>query len=159
MPDEVVKIPDTILRQASKPIRGITPRVEKVAEEMVDFMDKHSEDALRPIGLSACQLGRSLRMIAFRHNPVSNDRDDIVILINPELVYAKGQYTVNETCFSIPGKTYRLKRHKIVKIFGRTLDGNTRSFRGRDLLAQVFQHELNHLDGVMIDSIGELVVR
>ena len=77
------------------------------------------------------------------------------MVINPELVYAKGNALVYESCLSIPGKEFRLRRAKIVKIRGLTLDNVMRSFRGRNLLAQVFQHELNHLDGTLIDQIGE----
>jgi len=159
MPDEVVRATDTILRQKSKPIKEITPKVKELANKMVDFMDNHSQDKNKPIGLSACQLGSNVRMIAFRENPGLLNREDIVILINPELVRTKGYHIVRESCLSLPGKFYLIKRYKIVKIRGTTLDGTSHSFRGRDLLGQVFQHELNHLDGVLIDSIGKLVVR
>ncbi|MBA7706456.1 Peptide deformylase [subsurface metagenome] len=77
------------------------------------------------------------------------------MVINPELVYAKGKYIVQESCLSIPGKEFTVRRAKIVKIRGLTLDNVMRTFRGRDLLAQVFQHELNHIDGILIDQIGE----
>lgn len=157
MNGKIIVAPDPILRQVSKPVKKITPVVEKIADEIVNFMDEHSKDNNKPIGLTACELGYSIRMIAFRMNPQSSDRDDIIILINPELVYAKGQHIVKEGCLSLPGKVYQLKRHKLVKIRGRILDGTSRSFRGRDLLAQVFQHELNHLDGITIDSIGKKV--
>lgn len=159
MSKEVVQATSTALRQKSKMVEEITPKVEKFAEEMIDFIDSHSKDKNRPIGLSACQLGHSIRMMAFRQNPELLDREDIIILINPEIVYGKGQSVVKETCLSLPGKTYLLKRFKIIKIRGKTLDGTSRSFRARDLLGQVFQHELNHLDGVMIDKIGKLVGR
>lgn len=159
MPSKIVRATSASLRQKSKPIKEITPSVKKIAEEMVDYLDDHSQDKNRPIGLSACQLGSNVRMMAFYGNPQSSNREDIIILINPELVYGKGQHIVNEGCVSIPGKVYQLKRYKLVKIKGTTLNGNSRSFRGRDLLGHVFQHELNHLDGVLVDSIGELVVK
>lgn len=74
-----------------------------------------------------------------------------------ELVYTKGFHVVEESCLSIPDKEFTLRRAKIVKVRGLTLDGVTGSFRGRDVLAQVFQHELNHLDGLLIDQAGEEV--
>lgn len=161
MVNKIVVLPSAILRQKSKPIKKITPKVEDLADKMIDFLDYHSEDELRPIGLSACQLNHSLRMIAFWNNPQSRvellNRDNIIVLINPELVYIKKQRLVREGCSSIPGKVYLLKRGKIAKIRGTILSGASRSFRGRDLLAQVFQHELNHLDGILIDTIGELM--
>ena len=78
-------------------------------------------------------------------------------MINPTLVYAKGFHIVRELCLSLPGKIFTLRRHKIVKIRGVTLDGVERSFRGRDVLAQIFEHEIGHLDGILIDQIGEKV--
>ncbi len=73
--------------------------------------------------------------------------------IEPILVYAKGSHLVPESCLSIPGKAFTLRRARIVKIRGLTLDNVQRSFRAHGLLAQVFQHELNHLDGILIDQI------
>ncbi|MBA7590016.1 Peptide deformylase 1 [subsurface metagenome] len=77
------------------------------------------------------------------------------VLINPEAVYLKGHQVVSESCLSIPGRTFALRRAKLVKIRGLTLAGEMRSFRGRDILAQVFQHELNHIDGVLIDKLRQ----
>lgn len=152
---ELLTLPHGILRKKSKPVKRIDSEVKALANEMVQFMQLHRVDKLRPIGLSAPQLGELVRVIAFRRNPLSIDEDDIEVVINPELVYHKGGYLVSESCLSIPGKEFRLRRAKIVKIRGLTLDNLMRSFRGRNLLAQVFQHELNHLDGTLIDRIGE----
>lgn len=159
MPKEIVMATNTALRQKSEMVEEITPKVKDLADKMVSFMEEHFQDKNRPIGLSACQLGNNVRMIAFWQNPSSLDRENIIILINPELVYGKGHQIVREGCVSLPGKFYLVRRYKLVKIRGTTLDGTSRSFRGRDLLGQVFQHELNHLDGVLIDSIGKLVTR
>jgi len=157
MADEIVKAPNPILRQKSKVIEEITPEIREIAEEMVNFMDSHVGDDAKPLGLSACQLGHLVRMMAFRRSPSSVSRDDIQVLVNPVLVYAKGVYIVRESCSCLPGKSYRLRRSKTAKIRGLALNGTTRSYRGRDLLGQIFQHELNHLDGIMIDQIGKLV--
>lgn len=159
MVKEIVVVPDPILRKKSLMVKEITPKIEDLANAMVDFMDEHSKDDNCPIGLSAVQFGQPIRMIAFRRSPGILDRDNIQILINPELVYVKKQYTVKEGCLSLPKKLYQLRRFKMAKIRGMTLDGNTRSFRARDLLAQVFQHEMNHLDGVLVDKIGKLMVK
>jgi len=152
---ELVKLPNELLRQKSKPVKEVDSEIKALARELVQFIDLHQADNLRPIGLSAPQLGELVRVIAFRRNPVSIDEDDIQVLINPTLVYTKGFYVVGEACLSIPGKDFTVRRAKIVKIWGLTLDGVARSFRGRDLLAQVFQHELNHMDGILIDQVGE----
>ena len=152
---ELVKVPSKLLHRKSKPVKTVDSEVKSLAKEMAEFMQLHRTESLRPISLSACQLGALLRIIAFRRNPISTDKDDIQIVINPDLVYAKGNVLVYEGCLSIPSKEFRLRRAKLAKIRGLTLDDEVRSFRGSGLLAQTFLHELNHLDGTLIDKIGE----
>jgi len=150
---KLVKLPNSLLRQRSKEVKKVDS-VKELAQEMVEVMQSRPADNLRPIGLSAVQLGELVRVIAFNRNPMSPE-DDIQVLINPELVYQKGSHLVYESCFCIPGKKFALKRAKLVKIRGLTLDGVMRSFRGSDLLAQVFQHEIDHLNGILIDTLGK----
>ena len=150
---KLVKLPSQALRQKSARVNKIDSKIKALAKEMVDFMRTRQTDTFRPIGLSAPQLGELVRVIAFNRNPMSLE-EEIQVLVNPEFVYQKGKQVVRESCLSIPDKEFTLHRSKIVKIRGLTLDGVERSFRGRDLLAQVFQHEIDHLNGVLIDSIG-----
>ena len=151
---ELVKAPSPLLGQTSEEVKEIDS-VRELAKEMVDFLDTHRADVPAPISLSGPQLGQLVRVIAFRRNATPDG--DIEVLINPTLVYAKGFHIVRELCLSLPGKIFTLRRHKIVKIRGVTLDGVERSFRGRDVLAQIFEHEIGHLDGILIDQIGEKV--
>lgn len=150
---ELITLPNELLREKSKPVVNIDSEIKALASDMAEFMRLNQAKKLRPVGLSAVQLGELARMFAFYANPMSED-EDIQFLLNPELVYEKGKRLVYESCLSIPGKTFVLKRAKIVKIRGLTLDGEERSFRGHELLAQVFQHELNHLDGILIDQLS-----
>lgn len=152
---ELITLPNSLLRQKSKPVKKVDSEIKSLAQELVQFISLHRADTLKPLGLSAPQLGELVRVIAFRRNPISIDEDDIQVLINPKLVYTKGFHLVRELCFSIPGKTFTLRRAKLVKIRGLTLDGVERGFRGRNILAQVFQHELDHLDGLLIDEVAE----
>lgn len=151
---ELVKVPSRLLRQKSKPVKTVDSEIRALARDLVQFMVLHQGNKLKPISLSAPQLGELVRMIAFRRNPISIDEDDIQVLINPTIVYAKAFCLVVESCLSIPRKEFTVRRPKIIKIGGLTLDGVGRSFRGRGLLAQVFEHELNHLDGLLIDQHG-----
>lgn len=151
---ELIKLPNPLLREKSKEVKKIDQEIKELAQEMVDFIRLHRGDESRPVGLSAVQLGELVRMIAFSRNPEYLEDMTVQVLINPELVYQKGHQVVRESCLSIPGKQFALSRAKLVKIRGLTLTGEIRSFRGRDLLAQVFLHELNHLDGILIDTLG-----
>lgn len=152
---ELVKLPNPALRQKSAPVKKIDSKIKKLAQELVEFLDAHKADNFRPVGISAPQLGELVRVIAFRRNPLSMDREDIQVLINPTLVRARDTHIVTESCLSIPGKEFRLRRHKVVKIRGWTIGEGNRSFRAHDLLAQVFEHELDHLDGFLIDQVGK----
>jgi len=144
---------DQLLRQKSNPVEKIDSMIKELAKEMVQYIHLHQGDKLKSLSLAAPQLGELVRVIAFRRNPRSFDEDDIQVVINPELVYLKGHYLVTESCLSIPGKVFTLRRGKIVKLRGLTLNNEVRSFRGHALLAQVFQHEIDHLNGVLIDQI------
>ena len=156
---ELVKLPNQLLRQKSKPVKKIDSEIKELAKEMVQFIHHHQEDNLRSLSLAACQLGELVRVIAFRRNPMSFGEDDIQVVINPKLVYQKGKCLATESCLSIPGRKFTVRRSKLVKIRGLTLNNEERSFRGHALLAQVFQHEIDHLNGVLVDQIGERRVR
>ncbi|MBU0778402.1 peptide deformylase [Patescibacteria group bacterium] len=151
---QLIKLPNDLLRQKSKPVGAIDAAVRELAGEMVEFILQHQDVKIKPVGLSAVQLGEPVRMFAFVSNPEAGRgvSVDTNIIINPELVYMKGTRRVTEACLSVPGKTFNLKRAKIVKIRGLTLDGQLRSFRGRDFMAQVFQHEYDHLEGILVDQ-------
>ena len=150
---KLVKVPSELLRRKSKAVKDIHS-ITELAQEMVDFLHSHRTDAVAPIAVSAPQLGKLVRVIAFRRN--ASPDGDIQVLINPTLVYAKGFHVGPESCLSLPGKHFMVRRPKTVKIRGLTLDGEQRSFRGRDVLAQVFEHEMGHLEGILIDKIGKL---
>lgn len=151
---QLIKLPNDLLRQKSKPVGVIDSAVRELAGEMIEFILQRQGEQIKPVGLSAIQLGEPVRMFAFVANPEAG-RDvsvDTNVIINPELVYMKGIRRVTETCLSVPGRPFNLKRAKIVKIRGLTLDGQVRSFRGRDFMAQVLQHEYDHLEGILVDQ-------
>ena len=154
----LVLLSNPALRQKSVEVKKVSSKIKKLAKELTEFLDAYQADNIRAIGLAAPEVGELVRLIAFRRNPFSVDLLDIQVLINPTLVYAKDFRLVTEMCLNIPGKKFTLRRAKIVKIRGLNLDGIQRTFRGHDLLAQVFQHELDHLDGILIDQTGELEI-
>ena len=149
--------PKGILRKPCKPVKTITLRVKSVAQDLTDCMYDHCEDEVAPVSLAAPQLGESIRVISFYPNHLYREKDSIEVLINPELVSVRRFIILTETCLSIPKKAYIVRRAKRVKVKGLTLDGKPKSYRATGLLAQALQHEINHLDGVLIDEIGELV--
>lgn len=151
---ELIVVPNRILRQKCKPVEEVTSEVRDLAQDMVAFLLAHQTDKLSAISLAAPQLGEHIRLIAFRINPLSLN-SEIQVLVNPEITRAKGKRVVTERCLSIPGKVFTLQRAKVVKIRGHTLDGKQKTFRAHNLLAQAFEHEIDHLNGILIDKAGE----
>ncbi len=153
MSRQLLVVPNEILRRKCMAVGRITLSVRLLARSLYDFLGVE-HDGVVAVSVSASQLGKSVRMFAFRSNPYSTI-PSTQVLINPKLVYGKKLHTVNEMCLSIPGKEFVLQRYELVKVRGMMLDGSERSFRERGIVAQAFQHELNHLDGILIDTLGE----
>lgn len=155
-PSTVLIIPAgaKVLRTKCKKVKAITKSTKDFAQLMEAFLKVHQGDSPRPLGISAPQLGQSIRMFSYLTN--TGNAEDITTVVNPELVYEKKLHFVKESCLSLPGRTFLLKRGKIVKIKGMSLDGTPRSFKGHGVLAQVFMHELNHLDGITIDMLPDV---
>lgn len=154
---QLLTAPNPILRQKCDPADAFNDDVHKLIKEMAEFMYSRRADRIAPIGFAAPQLGESLCVIVFYPNPYFRELNAIDGLINPELVYAREPTPLSETCLSIPGREFIVQRAKVVKVRGYTFGGYSKTYKARDLLAQVFQHEIDHLDGVLIDSIGKLV--
>ena len=108
------------------------------------------------IGLAATQVGRPLRLIVFDVSPKDQERNPSVIL-NPEIVEAEGEQTLEEGCLSVPDYYSDVKRSSKVKVRGLDAEGRPVEVCGEGLLATVLQHEIDHLDGILfIERISAL---
>ncbi len=153
--------PDSVLNRVSRKVTKkllATDEVAGIIDDLVTHLwEGTGKDA--PVALSAVQLGELLRIMAFFLHPDGplDDPEEIVVLINPEITYKKKMRWVNESCASLPGRKFTLRRFKICKIHGMLPDGTPKTFRGRETLAQVFQHEIDHQDGILLSQIGQEV--
>ena len=150
---EVLQFPDARLKRKSEPITEITDAHRDLASDMCDVM--YDEPG---IGLAAPQVGVAIRLIVVdtEWNDEGNDRDALVV-INPELVQPEGSLTWNEGCLSVPDYTADVDRAQRVTVFGTDLDGNPIEEHAEGLRAVCFQHEVDHLDGILfIDRISRL---
>ena len=120
-PYEIRVIGDPVLRQRAGEVTDVDGRVARLAEDMLTTM----YDA-PGLGLAAPQ-----------------------VVINPEIRESDGQWAYDEGCLSIPGLAFELIRPKQVHLVGYDLDGNELSVEADELTARCFQHELDHLDGVL----------
>ncbi|MBE5929070.1 MAG: peptide deformylase [Lachnospiraceae bacterium] len=141
---------DDILNKTSKPVKEMTDKVRTLINDMLDTM----YDA-QGVGLAAPQVGILKRIVVI---DVSENADNPIILINPEIVKTEGEQTDNEGCLSVPGKAGTVTRPEYVEV--KALDENMEpiSLCGNGLLARAFAHEIDHLDGKLyVDLVeGEL---
>jgi len=142
-------VADKLLRQPSQPIKTIDGVVREVAE-FLEHQMTIQYGGLTPAGWAAVQFGEPIRLIIFQWDTMTNR-----VLINPEVVSEKDSVTKIEKCFSIPDHAFIVARPKMVKCRGLDLNGNPVTIKGRDKMARLLKHEIDHLDGILIDQITE----
>jgi len=149
----VLHFPDRRLREVSKPIEAVTDEIRALARDMLDVM--YDEPG---IGLAAPQLGFPVRLVVVDVAWTEEGAEKSPrILVNPEIVHAEGTLTWNEGCLSVPDFQAEVERAERVRLRASDLDGNALELEAEGLEAVCFQHELDHLDGVLfIDRISRL---
>jgi peptide deformylase len=148
---EIVKYPDPVLAKRGAPVTVFDDKLKTLVEEMFESMY-----AAQGIGLAAPQIGLSQRLTvidtSFKKNP-----DDKIVLINPEIVEREGEQYEEEGCLSLPDIRDKVKRAAKVKVRAQNVEGKWFEAEGEELLARAFQHEIDHLDGVLfIDRLSRL---
>lgn len=144
----IVMEPDEVLHQVAKEVSKITPNVQKLLTDMADTM-YHAEG----VGLAAPQIGILKRVIVVD----VGDEHGLIELINPEIVSQEGEQFGPEGCLSIPGYRGDVRRAQTVTVKGLDRNGNEVTYTGSDLLARAFQHEIDHLNGVLYTDVAERV--
>lgn len=144
----IVLEPDEVLHQVAKEVKKITPNVQKLLTDMAETMYK-----AEGVGLAAPQIGILKRVIVVD----VGDEHGLIELINPEIVSKEGEQFGPEGCLSIPGYRGDVRRAQTVTVKGLDRDGNEVTYTGSDLLARAFQHEIDHLNGVLYTDIAERV--
>jgi peptide deformylase len=150
---EVLKFPDKRLREVSTPIEKITDEIRELANDMAEVM--YDEPG---IGLAAPQVGQIIRLIVVDTEWTADDAEqNPLVLINPEIVEHSGQITWTEGCLSVPDFEADVSRASHVKLRASNLEGEDLEIDASELQAVCFQHEVDHLDGVLfIDRISRL---
>lgn len=146
----IITSENPLLREKSKKVTRFTPAVRQLVDDMFDTLD----DA-EGVGLAAPQIGVLQRIFIVGipadydddGNEISPQQD--YVLINPEIVRALGDEEMVEGCLSVPGYRGLVKRATAVVIKGQDEYGHNVRYSGEGLLAQAFQHELDHLDGLL----------
>jgi peptide deformylase len=132
-------VPDPVLRQKAKRIKIVDKSIHKLVNDMKETLEKSGG-----VGLAANQVGKTLRVIVIK---VPENECDV--LINPEVIKRTGERIVNEGCLSIPGYIGEIKRSETVSVKGQDKNGKAIRLKADGLLAEVLEHEIDHLNGVL----------
>ena len=141
---------DPVLRRRANPVDAVTAEIRRLAGDMVDTM--YDEVG---IGLAAPQVGVSVRLM------VVGDEEGrgAQVLVNPAITAQGGTVTAEEGCLSLPGIFAQVTRSEWVTLEAQDLEGKPVAITARGLRSRVFQHEIDHLDGVLFIDRLEPVLR
>jgi peptide deformylase len=142
---EVVVYPDPRLLQKTAPVAEVTPEIRAKVAEMLQVM---YED--RGVGLAAPQVGWSTRLFVMNPTGDATKPEEEQVLINPRILRRAGRVRGEEGCLSFPGIYVEVERSRHVLVAWTDLDGKAREENWSDWKARIFQHELDHLDNVLL---------
>jgi len=142
---------DPVLRRRSRSVAQIDESVHQLARELTETMyEGHG------VGLAAPQVGRLQRVIVV-DTSLGEDQDHPMLLVNPRIVEAEGEEAMEEGCLSVPDVFESVARAAKVTVEYQDLNGQVKRLQCDGLLARVFQHETDHLDGILfIDRVSLL---
>jgi peptide deformylase len=138
-PYSIRVVGDPVLRQRAAEVTTIDGRLAKLADDMIATM----YDA-PGLGLAAPQVGVEKRLFVY------DVGEGARTLINPTITESDGEWAYEEGCLSVPGLSWEIVRPKLVHLTGLDIDGNEVSIEADEILARCFQHEMDHLDGILL---------
>jgi peptide deformylase len=140
---EIVKYPEPVLERPGEPVTEFNEELRKFVDDMFESMY-----AAKGIGLAAPQVAVSKRItvidLSFKEKPA-----DKIVLINPEIIVREGKQYEEEGCLSLPDIREKVSRAAKVKVRAQDVKGEWFELEGDELLARAFQHEIDHLDGIL----------
>ncbi len=144
---KIITVGDPRLRRRSRPVLKVTPEIRTLINDMIETMD-----AANGVGLAAVQIGEMVQAIVIE---TPEDEDDptsgkLFVVLNPEIVKTGKETEVGvEGCLSVPGYAGEVERATEIVVRGMDRYGKPFRFRPRGYLARVFQHEIDHCNGVL----------
>jgi peptide deformylase len=140
---KIVKYPDPVLSRPGEPVTEFDAELHKLIADM--FETTYAEQG---IGLAAPQVGVSKRLTTIDLS-MGKDPKDKLVLINPEIIFRDGKQYEEEGCLSFPDIREKVSRAAKVRIRAQDERGKWFEMDGEDLLARCFQHEIDHVDGML----------
>lgn len=148
---EIKKYPDKILMKKTEPVREFDGELQRLIDDMIETMY-----TAPGIGLAANQVGVSKQVLTVDVRGIQ-EQGCLIVLINPEIVSSDGECEIEEGCLSIPEYKTALKRPEKIRVRGLGRKGEPLEFECDGLLARAIQHEIDHLNGILlIDRIGRI---
>ncbi len=145
----ILHYPDPRLRRRAEPVAAVTDELRQLVDDMVETMY-----AAPGVGLAAVQVDVPVRVVVI---DISEARNALLVLINPQIVEQDGEQTFEEGCLSVPGVYDEVTRAEHVTVRALDRDGRAVEREARGLLATCIQHEIDHLDGkVFVDYLSRL---
>ena len=146
---QIIQYPDPRLRQVSKSVEVFDDRLKRLTDRMFELMR-----AQKGVGLAAPQVGISQRLFVMNH---TGQPGDDRVYVNPELFDIEDNEEGEEGCLSLPGVNAMINRGKAVKIVARDVTGKKFEQTESGYIARIWQHEFDHLNGVLItDRMGDV---
>ncbi len=130
---------DPVLNQRTLEVTEIDGRIASLADSMITTMY-----AAPGVGLAANQVGIQKRLFVY------DKGDGPVVIVNPEIVESDGEWTYEEGCLSVPGLSWAITRPNQIHLVGYDLNGNEISIETDEFEGRIFQHEMDHLNGVLL---------
>lgn len=148
---KILTYPDPELKKKSAPVTVINDKTIELVRDMAETM----YDA-PGVGLAAPQIGVHQRVVVIDVS-TRDEAPELIVAINPVIIHADGESYEEEGCLSVPKYAANVRRHARVVVKALNLEGEEITFKADGLLAIAFQHELDHLDGILfVDHISPL---
>ena len=151
---EVIKTPHPTLRRKAKVVSDFGAGLQELIEDMIDTL--HTEPG---VGLAAPQVNVSQRVIVIEYPENDEDEDAkprLYVVVNPEIVKTSEETIVGpEGCLSVPGMRGDVERFSEITVRGKSRRGQPMRLKLKDWTARIFQHEIDHLDGVLFIDKAE----
>ncbi len=130
---------DPVLNEVTTEVENIDGRIAQLAETMIATMYQAPG-----VGLAANQIGVQKRLFVY------DKGDGPVVVVNPTIVESDGEWTYEEGCLSVPGLSWAITRPNAIHLVGYDLDGNEMDVETDEFEGRIFQHEMDHLNGVLL---------
>jgi peptide deformylase len=141
---DIITYPNDVLRKQAKAVTKLEPGMKTLIQDMVDTLRMANG-----LGLAANQIGVLQKILVY------DDGSGLGVLINPEIVSAEGEQIGPEACLSVPGIQGEVRRANVITVKGKDRQGKPIKIKAEGLLARIFQHEIDHLNGTLFIDRAE----